>query len=139
MRKFKENIDNLTSLWKAAGEISGSYVETEGFSYCAISGTDWPNRAWLTQKVTGSALKAVSKNIRESDIPMTLSHRSDFENDSTDLFERSDFTKKSEQIGMSLVLERRFSRLNRIRLERVMNREQTSVWEILYPQSFGIK
>ena len=139
MRNFNENTNNLKSLWKAMGRVSGKYVESDAFSYCVVPDSDWPNRVWLTEEVSDLSIKAVSKIMRDSNIPMTLSHWSDFKNNSSDLYECYGFTKKSEQIGMSLILKQKFSHPNRIRLERVINKEQVSIWESLYPQSFGYK
>src|SRR5690606_2027866 len=136
MKEFDENINNLTSLWKSVGQISGKFIQREGFSYSIIPGSDWPNRIWFTEKVNESSLLAISEIMKHSSIPLILSHWT-YRDDSLSGLDQHAFIKKSEQIGMSLLLEQEFSHQDRIRLERVIDRKQALIWETLYPQSFG--
>lgn len=138
MREFDENIHNLTSLWKSVGKISGKFIQGRGFSYSIIPRSDWPNRIWLPEKANESSLLAISEVMKHSSTPLILSHWT-YPNDSLPELGQYAFIKKSEQIGMSLLLEQEFSHQNRIRLERVISREQALIWEVLYPQSFGYR
>ncbi len=136
MREFDENINNLTSLWKSVGQVSGKFIQCRGFSYSLIPGSDWPNRIWFTEKANELSLLAISEIMKHSSIPLILSDWT-YPDGSLSGLDQYTFIKKSEQIGMSLFLEQEFSHQDRIILERVIDRKQALIWETLYPQSFG--
>src|SRR5690606_31815911 len=117
---------------------SGKFIQRGGFSYSVIPRSDWPNRIWFTEKANESSLLAISEVMKHSSTPLMLSHWT-YPNASLPAVDQHAFIKKSEQIGMSLLLEQEFNHQDRIRLERVTGREQALIWEVLYPQSFGYR
>jgi len=133
----QQNINNLTTLWTIVGNAFGRYQQDHHFNVSQVTGSEWPNRIWFNEAVTGAALSAAVDAIKNNQVPLTVSHWGDFENGLRPLFEAASFEVRSEQIGMSLKLSEPFEQLNRIQLESVTTPEQAKIWEELYPQSFG--
>jgi hypothetical protein len=135
----QKNIDNLTSLWKLAGNSIGEYIQHKDFSTCQIQHSQWPNRIWFNVDVNEEILMTVAEAVKNSPVPLSVSDWSDFDNSHLPLFEQFGFSKKSEQIGMSLKLDQAFEQFNRLDLKRVAGSDQASMWAELYPLCFGYK
>ncbi len=133
----QQSIDNLTSLWLAAGIAFGNYQQHTAFDSIQVPGSEWPNRIWPKNDVTLEILNNAADFSRNNQLPLTLSHWGDFERSLHPLFDAAGFEAKSEQIGMSLKLSTPFEQLGRISLETVTSSEQAKIWAELYPQSFG--
>ncbi|RAJ83199.1 acetyltransferase (GNAT) family protein [Chitinophaga dinghuensis] len=133
----QQSIDNLTSLWLAAGIAFGNYQQHTAFDSIQVPGSEWPNRIWLKSAISPEVLSDAADFSRNNQLPLTLSHWGDFENSLQPLFEAAGFEAKSTQIGMSLKLSTPFEHPGRISLETVTTSEQAKIWAELYPQSFG--
>ncbi|WP_175445479.1 GNAT family N-acetyltransferase [Ulvibacter litoralis] len=140
MNNYKrDNINNLISLWKLAGNSFQQYIQNEHFSYCIIPNSEWPNRIWFNKKMNNSILEKTVKIIKNSSAPLSLSNWSDFDNQYHHIFEKYGFIKKSEQIGMSLKLQSKFEEFHRLNFIRVTNPKQAKIWSDIFPQSFGYR
>ncbi len=133
----KLNIENLTSLWKIVSIPFQGFFPGDEFDYCQIQNSDWPNRLWFNQNENEKSLKKAIKIIRSSSINLSFSYWDDFNSPINQLIEKSGFTKKSTQIGMSLKLNQKFQEQNRLSFQIVTEQDQAKLWANLYPQSFG--
>ncbi len=134
----KVNINNLVSLWETVGDSFQKGTNGKGFSYCQVVGSEWPNRLWFHgENHKKETLKAAIERVRSSSVPLSVSYwgkESDtFQSD----MEAAGFVKKTEQIGMSLRLERELESPGRIRLRRVASERDARIWAEIYPKSFG--
>lgn len=138
MKDFvKINIENLTSLWKTVSIPFKGFFPDGEFDYCQIQNSDWPNRLWFKQKVNEQSLNKAIETINSSSVNLSFSYWGDFNSPINQLIEKSGFTKKSEQIGMSLKLNQKFQEQNRLSFQIVTEQVQAKIWADLYPQSFG--
>lgn len=135
----KKNIDNLTSLWKKVSIPFQGFFPDDEFDYCQIQNSDWPNKLWFKQKVNEQSLNKAIETINSSSVNLSFSYWDDFNRPINQLIEKSGFTKKSEQIGMSLKLNQKFQEQNRLSFQIVTEQVQAKIWADLYPQSFGYR
>lgn len=143
MKRFNENIQNLTSLWKAVGTLAGAYNEYGNFRISRVPESQWPNRIWLEDAVnkklsiSNEPLNDVKQLIEQSEQPLAVSYWEAPADGQMHLFDRSGLSLAFEQIGMSMPLTEKFDHHNRIALKKVTTARDASIWEDLYPQSFG--
>lgn len=131
------NIKNLSLLWQTAGiPFKGFYTDNE-LSYSRVLDSRWPNRIWLKQGLNKSLLDKVKGIMKTSSILLSFSYWTDFENSNLQLIGACGFMKKSEQIGMSLILKDKFASKGNVQLKLITERNQAMVWAMIYPKSFG--
>jgi GNAT superfamily N-acetyltransferase len=135
----QKNIKNLISLWETIGQSFQSHFKESLFHYVWLDDTDWPNRIWFIEKVTKDTLNTAIEIIQNISVPLTVSYWSGFKNELHPVFETFGFVKKSEQIGMSLALQKKFEKANRLNIKRITEGNQALAWGALYPQSFGYR
>jgi ribosomal protein S18 acetylase RimI-like enzyme len=133
----KENIENLTSLWKAAGEKAGRHLHNNLFDMSLNCNSDWPNRLWFHHSVDkGTIKKAIDLmgiHLSKITIPIWGSNLSN----SSMMLEGSGFKYSSSLIGMSISLDQDLEDSGRIRLEKVTNELSAILWSKLFEKSFG--
>ncbi|WP_439490142.1 GNAT family N-acetyltransferase [Algoriphagus sp.] len=134
----KVNINNLVSLWESVGDSFQITRSGKGFSYCQVVGSEWPNRLWFHgEDPKKETMKAAIEIVRESSVSLSVSYWGKESDTFESGMEAEGFVKKSEQIGMSLRLERELESLGRIRLRRVDSESDARLWSEIYPKSFG--
>lgn len=134
----KENINNLVSLWETVGDSIQKTTSEKGFSYCQVSGSEWPNRLWFHEDgKKKETLKAAIETVRGTSIPLSVCYWGKESDTFQSVMEAAGFVKKSEQIGMSLRLEQEFESPGRIRLRSVASERDARIWAEIYPKNFG--
>ncbi len=133
----QSNIKNLSALWESASWPFQGFFADDELGYSRVPNSDWPNRIWLKQTRNESLLNRVKELINSSATPLSFSYWDDFASPDLLFIEKSGFTKKSEQIGMSLALQEKFENKRNIHLKRVTDWDQEITWAEIYPQSFG--
>lgn len=133
----QSNIKNLSALWESAGRPFQGFFADDELGYSRVLNSDWPNRIWLKQILDEPLLNRVKELISSSAIPLSFSYWDDFGSPDFLFLEKNGFAKKSEQIGMSLVLQEKFENKGNIHLKRVTEWDQAITWAEIYPQSFG--
>ena len=136
MNISKENIENLTGLWKLVGEKVNGFYSGNGLGYCKADFSEWPNRLWFLNETNMSGLK-IARNIiekSETELKLTTWHKV---NESDDIVEKQGFKPVSEQVGMSLKLNQKYPVASKIHLTRVDNEITARLWSQLFRSSFG--
>ncbi|MFB6343302.1 GNAT family N-acetyltransferase [Saccharicrinis sp. FJH62] len=137
MNLIRENIENLTSLWQIVGERANAFYQKKGFSYCGINYSEWPNRLWFHGEVNDTNLQEAKALISGSRVNLKIAYWDIFENNALELFEKHGFIRTSEQIGMSLKVDRPFETTKSIKLEKVANKSQAVLWSDLFKKAFN--
>lgn len=133
-----QNISNLISLWETVGSAFQNIIRHNGFSYCYITGSEWPNRLWFDKdEPLKETIKAAVEITHSSPVPLFVTYWGGNSNTFQIAMEALAFIKKAEQIGMSLRLEQEYKSLHRIRLQRVSKENEANLWAEIYSQSFG--
>lgn len=52
IKLIKDNIDNLTTLWKTVATPLLSYHKNDPFEFSQIKNSGWPNRLWSREDIT---------------------------------------------------------------------------------------
>ncbi len=136
---IKENVKNLTSLWQLVGERARIRQTKEQFDLVAVTYSEWPNRLWFHDDVNEDTLGIAKNSILQTDPELIVPYWDIYRTRNYELLEANGFEKRSEQYGMSLKLDRKFSQNGSLRLERVTDTEQAGLWADLFKQSFGYR
>jgi len=134
-----ENIENLTSLWQKVGEKAGAYHSEPAYDFCALNYSDWPNRLWFHDEVTGDSLRAAKNELRATPTKLVIPYFDVYQPPADDLFAAQGFEKLSEQVGMSLQITQPYEVTETVSLERVSTRAMALLWETVFRQAFGYK
>jgi len=139
MENIKEaNITNLTSLWETAGKPFGGFCFENGFNYCKVRNSDWPNKLWLKEELKQSNLNKIAVLISSSP-ELVFTYWDDFNSSSFAAIENCGFIRKSEQTGMSLKLNKKFKGSERLKFIQTAEPETAKTWVELYPRCFGYR
>lgn len=133
---IKDNIDNLTGLWKTVGTPFLSYHTTDTFEYCKIENSDWPNKLWLREDITKNHLLNVVRTM-QTNPDLVLPYFDIFESKAYEILDAYGFALKTEQVAMVLKLDQKFALQNNLIFKRVLNHEDATIWANLYPNAFG--
>lgn len=136
---IKDNIDNLTALWKTVGLPFKKYFERPEFNYCEIENSDWPNRLWFTKDLTPDSIKKALNTLNSINKKLTLPYWDIYDSKSYKFLEKSGFTILFEQVAMVLKMSEQYEFEQSLELKRVLDLEGADLWEKIYPQSFGYK
>lgn len=135
MNKKKENIYNLTELWRQASRRFPDQFIMEGFETAMIPNTEWPNRIWTEKdSISSPEIENLKRSLGAKVSDQTLSHfcsidSSYMPNDSIQL--------KSTQYGMSLFLENRFAVEMDLIFRKVTSAEEADVWNQSFLAAFN--
>ena len=133
---IKDNIDNLTGLWKTVGTPFLSYHTTNTFEYCKIENSGWPNKLWLREDITKNHLLNVVRTM-QTNPDLVLPYFDIFESKAYEILDAYGFALKTEQVAMVLKLDQKFALQNNLTFKRVLNHEDATIWANLYPNAFG--
>lgn len=133
MNKIQANIENLTQLWKRAGESFNGYNFNQGIHSSMIHHSQWPNRVWSTQTATPTDLWKIEMLLNTSNLTY-----SSFSTINEDKINAADLNLKlkSTQIGMSFVPNRQFDEDNTLVLTTVKNEKQAESWSHVFLSAF---
>ncbi|MEP6929300.1 MAG: GNAT family N-acetyltransferase [Flavobacterium sp.] len=133
---IKDNIDNLTSLWKTVGTPFQSYHKTENLEYCKIKNSGWPNKLWFRQDISEhDAENAIE--IMKANSGLVLPYFDIYNSNSNQILESKGLVLKTEQVAMALSLNEKFKQEKNIEFKRINNEQDAKIWTDLYPSAFG--
>lgn len=135
----QENINNLISLWKTAGQRLNSYYENPQFNYSIDKNSEWPNRIWFNKEIKAETLTSVKNIMSNNNLKLTVPYWGNNSSNADEIFESFEFSLKFKQIGMSMKLENKFDFEKRLSIEQISNEEEAQIWEDIYPLAFGYK
>ena len=134
---IKANWENLTSLWKTAGNPFQANFEGPIFDYCEINHSEWPNRLWFHEDITQNDVELALQKIKTSRTRLTIPYRDIYDSKSYEILETNGFTKAFEQVGMSLRLTKPLSLDNNLEVRLISNPSEIKIWTGIYPLAFG--
>ncbi|MFV0467565.1 MAG: GNAT family N-acetyltransferase [Dysgonomonas sp.] len=135
MNKIKLNINNLTRLWKMAGETFENYFEDEAIFWSQIKNSEWPNRVWTNKPLTEETILKIKSRMR-IESGLTFSYFSEIKKRNL-LMNDNDFKFKSLQSGMSLPLTNKFSTQKQIDFKEVTGKTDAKLWSESFYEAFN--
>ncbi|WP_420402060.1 GNAT family N-acetyltransferase [Flagellimonas sp.] len=135
MKKITTNIQNLTGLWKLAGEQFQGYKQEGQISRSFIPESEWPNKIWTEAPLTENLI-ALLKDTLEQHPELTFSY---FNPDATNnpLLTQHNFELQFNQTGMSMPLKSKFSTQKKLDFKRVETAVQAALWSTAFMSAFG--
>lgn len=133
---IKDNIDNLTTLWKTAAASLLSYHQNNFLEFSQIKNSGWPNRLWFREDITEEDLSQIQKTI-EKNPGLVIPYWDIFGSNSNEFFEKNGFSIRNQLAAMALKLNQKFTLQNNLAFKRVLNEEDAKTWSDIYPLSFN--
>ncbi|WP_125723109.1 GNAT family N-acetyltransferase [Flavobacterium ustbae] len=133
---IKDNIDNLTSLWKTVATPLHSYHKNNPFEVIQIKNSGWPNRVWFREDITEENLPQILKII-ETHPGIIIPYWDIFGSGSNEIFEKNGFKTRIKLVAMALKLGEKLPLENKLTFKRVLNEEDAEIWSDIYPLSFS--
>lgn len=135
MNNIKLNINNLTRLWKMAGETFESYFEDEDIFCSQINNSEWPNRVWTDKTLSEDTILKI-KSRMENESGLTFSYFSENKKRNP-LRNNKHFVLKSVQYGMSLPLTNKFNTQKQIDFKKVTCKTDAELWSKSFYEAFN--
>lgn len=133
---IKDNIDNLTTLWKTVATPLLSYHTNDFLEFSQIKDSGWPNRLWFRKDITRENLPQILETI-EKNPSLVVPYWDIFESTSNEIFEKNGFSIRNQLVAMALKLNQKFTLQNNLAFKRVLNEEDAKIWSDIYPLSFN--
>ncbi len=133
---IKDNIDNLTTLWKTVANPLLSYHKADFLEFSQIKDSGWPNRLWFRKDITEENLPQIVETI-EKNPGLVVPYWDIFESNSNDFFEKNGFEIRNQLVAMALKLDQKLALQNNLAFKRVLNEEDAKTWSDIYPLSFN--
>ncbi|KAF2333949.1 GNAT family N-acetyltransferase [Flavobacterium nitrogenifigens] len=133
---IKDNIDNLTTLWKTAAIPLLSYHQNDFLEFSQIKNAGWPNRLWFREDITEKDLQQIQETI-EKNPGLVVPYWDIFGSNSNEIFEKNGFSIRNQLAAMALKLDQKFMTPNILTFKRVLNEEDAKTWTDIYPLSFN--
>lgn len=133
---IKDNIDNLTALWRTVATPLLSYHKSDPFEFCQIKNSGWPNRLWFREDIKEENLPQILE-IMEKNPGLIIPYWDIFGTNSNEIFENNGFKIRIQLMAMALKLDKKFKLPNNLNFKRVLNEEDAKTWSDIYPLSFS--
>jgi GNAT superfamily N-acetyltransferase len=133
---IKDNIDNLTALWRTVATPLLSYHKFDPFEFSQIKNSGWPNRLWFREDIKEENLPQIME-IMEKNPGLVIPYWDIFGSNSSDFFENKGFKIRIQLMAMALKLDKKFTLQNKLNFKRVLNKEDAKTWSDIYPLSFS--
>ncbi|OXA69716.1 GNAT family N-acetyltransferase [Flavobacterium aquidurense] len=133
---IKDNINNLTDLWKTVGTPFLSYHKNDSFEYCKIENSGWPNKLWFHNDISKNNVLDIRKTMHENS-GLVIPYWDIFGTNSNEILDAYGFEIKSEQLAMALKLDQKFELQNNLSFKKIDNEQDSKIWSDLYPNAFG--
>lgn len=133
---IKDNINNLTDLWKTVGTPFLSYHKNDSFEYCKIENSGWPNKLWFRNDIYKNDVIDIRKTMHENS-GLVIPYWDIFGTNSNEILDAYGFEIKSEQLAMALKLDQKFELQNNLSFKKIDNEQDSKIWSDLYPNAFG--
>lgn len=135
MDLVKANIENLTSLWRFAGQKCGHFFTDEHHVISRVSDSNWPNKIWFHQKPDHQVIKSLlgTKELEK----LTIATWGSYIGQLQEQLESCGFEINNELTGMSLLLDHPVKPKPDISLQQVTDHESAAIWSRLFQVAFG--
>ena len=133
---IKDNIDNLTTLWRTVATPLLSYHKNDPFQFSQIQNSGWPNRLWFREEITEENLPQILDIIKNNP-GLVIPYWDVFGSNSKEIFEKNGFEIRNQLVAMALKLDQKFELENKLHFKRVLNEEDAKTWSDIYPLSFN--
>jgi GNAT superfamily N-acetyltransferase len=133
---IKDNIDNLTALWKTVATPLLSYHKIDPFEFSQIKNSGWPNRLWFREDITEKNFPQIME-IMDKNPRLVIPYWDIFGSNSKSFFEKNGFNIRIQLVAMALKLGEKFTLQNNLTFKRVLNEEDAKTWSDIYPLSFS--
>lgn len=133
---IKDNIDNLTALWKTVATPLLSYHKNDPFEFSQIKNSGWPNRLWFREDITEKNFPQIME-IMDKNPRLVIPYWDIFGSNSKSFFEKNGFNIRIQLVAMALKLGEKFTLQNNLTFKRVLNEEDAKTWSDIYPLSFS--
>jgi len=133
---IKDNIDNLTALWRTVATPLLSYHKFDPFEFSQIKNSGWPNRLWFREDIKEENLPQILE-IMKKNPGLVIPYWDIFGSNSSDFFENKGFKIRIQLMAMALKLDKKFTLQNKLNFKRVLNEEDAKTWSDIYPLSFS--
>ena len=133
---IKDNIDNLTTLWKTVATPLLSYHKNDPFQFSQIKNSGWPNRLWFREDITEESSTQIME-IMEKNPGLIIPYWDIFGSNSKSFFEKNGFNIRIQLVAMALKLGEKFPLQSNLAFKRVLNEEDSKTWSDIYPLSFS--
>jgi len=133
---IKDNIDNLTALWRTVAAPLLSYHKFDPFEFSQIKNSGWPNRLWFREDIKEENLPQIME-IMEKNLGLVIPYWDIFGSNSSEFFENKGFKIRIQLMAMALKLDRKFTLQNKLNFKRVLNEDDAKTWSDIYPLSFS--
>jgi predicted GNAT family acetyltransferase len=133
---IKDNIDNLTTLWKTVATPLLSYHKNDPFQFSQIKNSGWPNRLWFREDITEENFPQIME-IMEKNPGLVIPYWDIFGSNSKSFFEKNGFNIRIQLVAMALKLGQKFPLQSKLTFKRVLNEEDAKTWSDIYPLSFS--
>ncbi|GAA3782688.1 GNAT family N-acetyltransferase [Flavobacterium ginsengiterrae] len=133
---IKDNIDNLTTLWRTVATPLLSYHKNDPFQFSQIQNSGWPNRLWFREEITEENLPQIL-DILKNNPGLVIPYWDVFKSNSNEIFEKNGFEIRNQLVAMALKLDQKFELENKLYFKRVLNEEDAKTWSDIYPLSFN--
>lgn len=132
----KDNIDNLTTLWRTVATPLLSNHKNDPFEFSQIKNSGWPNRLWFREDITEENLPQIL-DIVEKNPGLIIPYWDIFGSNSNEILEKNGFNIRIQLAAMALKLDKKLPLENRLNFKRVLNEEDAQIWSDIYPLSFS--
>ncbi|MDN5202686.1 GNAT family N-acetyltransferase [Fulvivirgaceae bacterium BMA10] len=139
MNLIKENVKNLTSLWRIVGDRVHAYTRGDDFDISAITDSEWPNRLWFHHDINERSLKAAKESLLSVSTNLIVPYWDIYQSRSYEFLESNGFEKLFEQVGMSLALTQAYETIGTLQIEKVTSKKTALVWDELFKQAFNYR
>lgn len=136
IKRIKDNIDNLTTLWKTVATPLLSYHKNDPFEFSQIKNSGWPNRLWFREDITDDNLQQIFEIIKNNP-GLVIPYWDIFESNSNEILEKNGFEIRNQLVAMALKLDEKFQLENKLTFKRVLKEEDAKTWSDIYPLSFN--
>lgn len=135
MNSIEQNIFNLTSLWKLAGEKSGTYASYGSVNLSFLNPGQWPNKLWIEGKLTPEKLHTAKMLGMGKNLRLALWQEDHIKSDWNSV--KYGFEMDSKLTGMSLEGSKIPDFNSEIQLTQISTFEGATEWSDLFFASFG--
>ncbi|MCP2028608.1 ribosomal protein S18 acetylase RimI-like enzyme [Flavobacterium sp. HSC-32F16] len=133
---IKNNIDNLTTLWKTVATPLLSYHKNDFLEFSQIKNSGWPNRLWFREDITEENLPQILETMNQNR-GLVVPYWDIFGSNSNEIFEKNGFNIRIQLMAMFLKLNKKLPLQNKLTFRRVLNEEDAKTWSDIYPLSFS--
>ena len=137
MELINGNILNLTSLWTTVGKQVGAFSEDQVFSKVSTHKGQWPNKLWTLQALDRATISQAKSIMQASPVKLSIPYWDHSGSEGLQLLEKEGFVLSSEQIGMSLKLDKAYALTEGFTIEKVTDERSAYLWSSLFKQAFS--